>query len=180
MSESETEQDTSVLKFKVMVIDTKELKKILEDKDFDGITLQVSQAINNNTPQDKHKFKLIAYKHFSSKKKQEQITDANFFVNNDGTETYKEVELGDDGVTSHFGNLKLRRSDLKEEADTSVYPYLVLWPEEGTGDYENYIVYEAFYTNDLKAAPPHKQTLSRGVSTSSTMSLKPINPSPPA
>ena len=159
------------------------MKKILEDKDFDGITLQVSQAINNNTPQDKHKFKLIAYKHFSSKKKQEQSTDSNFFVNNDGTETYKEVELGDDGLTSHFGNLKLMRAELNEDIDPKEYPYLMLWPEEGTGDYENYIIYQVFYTDSLKASPPHKQALSRGISSATgtkSVGLKPLNPSPPA
>jgi hypothetical protein len=177
-SQTGSDSANAVLKYKVMIIDTAELKKLLEDKDLDGITFQFSQDIVNS-PQDRPKLKLIAYKHFPGRRS-EQITNPKFFVEKNDPDFFKEIEVGDDGVTSHFGNLQLRRSDLKEEADTSAYPYLVLWPEEGTGDYNNYIVYEAFYTNNLNDTPPHKQTLSRGVSTSSTMSLKPINPSPPA
>jgi hypothetical protein len=91
--------------------------------------------------------------------------------------------VGDDGVTSNFGNLKLMRIELNEDIDTTEYPYLMLWPEEGTGDYENYIVYQVFYADSLNTSPPHKQTLSRGITATAntkSIALKPLNPSPPA
>ena len=164
-----------------MIINTNELNKALEDKDFDGITLQLSQVIGSSASADDHKFRFIAYKHFSSKKKQEEITDPNFFVNDDGNEIFKDIEIGDDGFTTHFGNLKLTRADMKENADTDEFPYLVLSPDHGTGDYENYIVFHAFYTNKLSDARPQPQVqaLSRGVSIATSTS-KVIKPSPPA
>lgn len=174
-SESANGSNKSVLKFKVMVIDTGELNKVLEDEDFDGITLQLSQAIGGSASGDSHKFRFIAYKHFSSKKKQEQITDPKFFANDN--EIYKDVEIGGDGFTSHFGNLKLTRSDMKENVDTDEYPYLVLSPDHGTGDYENYIIFHALYTDNLDVVQP--QALSRGV-TGRPGGGKVINPSPPA
>lgn len=180
-SQTGADHANSVLKYKVMIIDTAELKKLLEDKDLDGITFQFSQAIVNS-PQDRPKLKLIAYKHFPGKRS-EQITDPKFFIEKNDPDFFKEIEVGDDGVTSHFGNLKLMRAELNEDIDTSEYPYLMLWPEEGTGDYENYIIYEVFYTDSLKASPPHKQTLSRGIaplSDTKSLALRTLNPSPPA
>ncbi len=178
-SDSGTNQGPQVLKLKVMVVNTSELKKLLEDQDFDGITLQLSQAIGSRSTDndDGHKFMFIAYKHFSSKKKQEQITDPKFFADNNKTEIFKDVEIGGDGVMSHFGNLKLTRGDMKEDVDTSQYPYLVLSPEHGTGEHENYIVCKAFYTDNLNDSPAPTQSLSRGMTP-----VKPfgINPSPPA
>ncbi len=180
--DSVSDNDKTFIKFKVMIINTLELKKVLEDKDFDGITLQLSQAIGSASSGtgDNHKFRFIAYKHFSSKKKQEQITDPKFFADNNGTEIFKDVEIGDDGIMSHFGNLKLTRADMKEEIDTNEYPYLVLSPDHGTGEYENYIVFHPFYTDDLNASPPQTQALSRGLSTAKSIAIKGINPSPPA
>ncbi|MEO6288481.1 MAG: hypothetical protein ABIO76_01095 [Ginsengibacter sp.] len=175
-SHSETGQDNSV-KFELMILDTKELKNLLEDQDFDGITLQVSQAIDNNTPQDKHQFKLIGYKHFASKKKQEQITDPKFFANNNGTKIYKDLEIGGDGVIGHFGNMKLTRKEMTEDIDTNEYPFLVVSPEHGTGDHKDYIVCNAYYTKDFNAPPPQTQALSRGLSSTKSISVK---PSPPA
>ena len=180
-SQTGTDFPNAVLKYKVMVIDTAELKKLLEDKDMDGITFQFSQDIVNS-PQDRPKLKLIAYKHFPGRKS-EQIRNSKFFIERDDASSFKEIEVGDDGVTSHFGNLKLMRGELNEDIDTTEYPYLMLWPEEGTGDYDNYIIYQVFYTDSLNTSPPHKQSLSRGLtSTTNTKSiaLKPLNPSPPA
>ncbi len=171
-------QTGPILRFKVMVINTTELKKVLEDEDFDGITLQFSQVIGNasngnNTSDSKPTFAFLAYKHFASRKKQELITDPKFF---NGTEIFKNVEIGGDGVMSHFGNLKLTRSDLKEDIDTSKFPFLVLSPEHGTGDHANYVVCKAIYTDNLNDAQPQPQSLSRGVPVKSIG----INPSPPA
>ncbi len=173
-SESANGSNKSAIKFKVMIINTGELNKLLEDEDFDGITLQLSQAIGGSATGDSHKFSFIAYKHFSSKKKQEQITDPKFFVNDN--EIYKDVEIGGDGFTSHFGNLKLTRADMKENVDTDEYPYLILSPDHGTGEYENYIIFNVLYAANLTAAQP--QPLSRGVA--SPRGGKVINPSPPA
>ncbi|MDQ6763750.1 MAG: hypothetical protein M3015_14135 [Bacteroidota bacterium] len=174
--QSESAGDSkSTIKFQVMVINTVELNKVLEDPDFDGITLQLSQAIGNNASGGDHKFKFIAYKHFSSKKKQEQITDPKFFASNN--ETYKDVEIGD-SFTTHFGNLKLTRGDMKENVDTDEYPYLILSPDHGTGDYANYIIFHVLYTDNLNAAQPQPPALSRGMS--SPGGSKVINPSPPA
>ncbi len=182
--ESQTGRDNgkAILRFKVMIINTAELKKVLEDADFDGITLQLTQAIGNlsagnNASDGKHTFGFIAYKHYSSKKKQEQITDPKFFADNNKTEIFKDVEIGGDGVMSNFGNLKLTRGDMKEDVDTIQYPYLVLSPEHGTGEHENYIVCKAFYTDKLNDSPAPAQSLSRGMTP-----VKPfgINPSPPA
>ncbi|MEO8112303.1 MAG: hypothetical protein ABI594_19805 [Ginsengibacter sp.] len=164
-----------------MIINTGELNKVLEDKDFDGITLQLSQVIGGSASADDHKFRFIAYKHFSSKKKQEEITDAKFFVNDNGNEIFKDIEIGGDGFTAHFGNLKLTRADMKENADTKEFPYLVLSPDHGTREYENYIVFHAFYTDKLSDArlQPQVQPLSRGFSIAGATS-KIIKPSPPA
>ena len=175
-SNSEDNQENSVLKFKIMVINTKELNKLLEDKDFDGITVQVSQELGNNKSlKDSHTFKLIAYKHFASKKKQEQIIDPAFFATRSDSQLYKNVQVGDDGVVSHFGNLKLTRAAMEEGIDNSKHAYLVISPEHGTGEFESYIVCNTFYTDDLNASPP-SMSLSRG----STPGGKVINPSPPA
>ncbi len=175
--ESANASDKSSIKFKVMIINTGELNKVLEDKDFDGITLQLSQAIGG----DNHQFRFIAYKHFSSKKKQEEITDPKFFASNNGDEIFKDIEIGGDGFTTHFGNLKLTRADMKENVDTAEFPYLVLSPDHGTGDYENYIVFHAFYTDKISDAGPQPQVqpLSRGFSTAGVNSIV-IKPSPPA
>lgn len=180
-SESANGSDKSSIKFKVMIINTGELNKVLEDKDFDGITLQLSQVIGGNASGDDHKFRFIAYKHYSSKKKQEEITDPKFFANDNGDEIFKDIEIGGDGFTTHFGNLKLTRADMKENADTEEFPYLVLSPDHGTGDYENYIVFHAFYTDKISDAQPQSQpqSLSRGFSVAGASS-KVIKPSPPA
>ncbi len=172
--ESATGDGTSVMKIKVMVINTKELKKLFDDKDFDGITLQFSQAFGNS-----HILQFIAYKHFSSRKKQEQITDPGFFVNDKGNDLYKEIEISEEGVTSHFGNLKLTRVDMKEDIDTDEFPYLILSPQHGTGEYENYIICNPFYSNEIKESPAPVQALSRGVPAVSSLAIKTVNPSPP-
>ena len=164
--------DSAALKFSIMVINTSELKKVLQnDSDFDGITLQVSQGAANGQPI----FRFIAYKHYASKKKQEMIIDPEFFATGNGTEMFKTIEVGDDAM-SHFGNLKLTRTSLDEGIDTSKFPFLVLTPGLGTGDHENYIVCKASYAETLDA-PPQAQSLSRG-----GPGIKPIgiNPSPPA
>ncbi len=180
-SESGTDNDKAILKFKVMVINTSELKSLLEDEDFDGITLQLSHEIgvasNGGKPQDTHTYKFIPYKHFSSKKKQEKITDSRFFANA-GSEISKNIEIGSDGLMSHFGNLKVTRAEIGEDVDATKSPFFVLSPEHGTGEHENYIVCKAFYTDNLSNLLPHTQGLSRGL----TSGTKPIgiNPSPPA
>ena len=46
-SQTGRDNDKAILRFKVMIINTAELKKVLEDADFDGITLQLTQAISN-------------------------------------------------------------------------------------------------------------------------------------
>ncbi|MEP6583151.1 MAG: hypothetical protein ABJA90_02740 [Ginsengibacter sp.] len=177
-SNSADDQDNLVLRFQIMVINTKELNKLLEDKDFDGITLQISQELGNNkSSQDNLTFKLIAYKHFASKKKQEQITDASFFANFSEAHLYKDVPVGDDGLVSHFGNLKLTRAAMQEDGDSGKHPYLVISPEHGTGEFESYIVCTAFFTDDLNASPP-SMSLTRGITRGGGKVI--INPSPPA
>ena len=165
------------LKFKITVINTGELQKVLEDEDFDGITLQLSHEIstasNGSGSQDTHSYRFIPYKHFSSKKKQEKITDPKFFA---GTEISKDIEIGNEGLMSHFGNLKVTRAEMNEGIDATKFPFFVLSPEQGSGKHENYIVCKAFYTDDLNNLSPHTQSLSRGVPIKSIG----INPSPPA
>ncbi len=171
--------DKATLKFKVMIIKTAELKKVLQDPDFDGITLQLSQTIGNSSngaSDSKPTYGFIAYKHYASRKKQEQITDPNFFADNNGAEVIKDVEIGGDGLMAHFGNLKFTRADMKEDIDTAKFPFLILSPEHGTGDHANYITCKAIYTDNLKDAAPQPQSLSRGVPIKSIG----INPSPPA
>lgn len=169
----------AALKFKVTVINTAELKKILEDEDFDGITLQLSHEIgaaSNGNAQAANTFGFIPYKHFSSKKKQEQITDPKFFAENNGMT--KDIAISDDGFMSHFGNLKVTRAEIKEDVDASKFPFFVLSPERGSGDFENYIVCKAYYTDTLNNIMPQTQSLSRGV-IGGIKSIG-INPSPPA
>ncbi len=167
-------ESNSVMKFKKMVIDTTELKKLFDDADFDGLTLQVSQELGANSPnEDQHKFKLIAYKHFSSRKKQEKITDPAFFVSKEGVNLYTELKMGNDGVVSHFGNMKLTRADMNESIETAQFPYLIITPQHGSGDFENYIVCTAVYSNEVNA---ETAGLSRGFSKKTVA----MNPSPPA
>ena len=179
-ADSGTNQGPQVLKLKVMIINTSELEKLLEDEDFDGITLQLSHAIGNRSidNDDGHRFMFIPYKHFSSKKKQEQISDKKFF--SDGAEMYKEIEIGGGGIVSHFGNLKITRGDMEENIDTDEYPYFILTPEHGTGEYENYIVCNASYAANLDNLGAQPQALSRGLATAKSTGSKVINPSPPA
>ncbi|MEO8567727.1 MAG: hypothetical protein ABI419_01280 [Ginsengibacter sp.] len=179
-TEPGTDNAKATLKFKITVINTVELQKVLEDEDFDGITLQLSHEIATASPgnssQDTHSYRFIPYKHFSSKKKQEKITDPNFFANNNGNEISKDIGIGDEGLMSHFGNLKVTRAEMKEGVDATKFPFFVLSPERGSGEHENYIVCKAFYTDDLNNLSPHTQSLSRGVPIKSIG----INPSPPA
>lgn len=173
--------DKSTLKFGIMVINTAELKKLLQDdSDFDGITLQISRGTvgaNGNGSAGQPIFRFIAYKHYASKKKQEMITDPKFFATGSDTEMVKTIEVGE-GAMSHFGNLKLTRANLDEDIDTSKFPFLVLTPELGTGDHENYIVCKASYAESLNATAAQPQSLSRGV-IGGIKSIG-INPSPPA
>lgn len=179
MKQSHAANDASAsVKYRAMVISTPVLKRILEDTNMDGITFQFSQAMRK-VGESSHTLQLIAYKHFPGRRS-EVISDADFFVEANNPSSTLEVEIGDDGITSHFGNLKLMRSELNEDIDTLEYPYLFLWPGHGEGEYENYIVYEVFYANDLGAAPVQKKNLTRGVSSSKTVSLSNLNPSPPA
>ncbi len=178
-AEPGTDNAKATLKFKVMVINTSELKKILEDDDFDGITLQLSYEIgtaSNGNAQAANTFGFIPYKHFSSRKKQEQITDPKFFAENNGIT--KDIAISGDGFMSHFGNLKVTRAEIKEDVDASKFPFFVLSPERGSGDFENYIVCNAYYADNLNDQMPHTQSLSRGVA--GNIKSIAINPSPPA
>lgn len=173
-----TNNASARVKYRAMVISTPVLKEILKDTNMDGITFQFSQAMRK-VGESSHTLQLIAYKHFPGRRS-EVISDADFFVESKNPNSNLEVEIGDDGITSHFGNLKLMRSELNEDIDTREYPYLFLWPGHGEGDYENYIVYQVFYASDLDAAPVAEKRLTRGVSPANIRSLSNLNPSPPA
>ncbi|MEP7253427.1 MAG: hypothetical protein ABI683_13635 [Ginsengibacter sp.] len=180
-TESGVANDKAALKFGIMVINTAELKKVLQDdSDFDGITLQVSRVMSgatNGTGAGQPTFRFIAYTHYASRKKQEMISDPKFFAT--GTEMFKTIEAGDES-TSHFGNLKLTRANLQEDIDTNQFPFLVLTPELGTGDHENYIVCKAAYAESLDAATPASQSQSLSRGGGGGLKSIGINPSPPA
>ncbi len=176
-TESKTTNESAMLKYKVMVIDTAVLKSILMDKDVDGITFTFSQAVRK-FGDNNHSLRLVAYKHFSGRKS-EEISNPDFFVKSESPEAYHNVEIGDKGITTHFGNLKLRRDDLNVDIDTNDYPYLFLWPTHGDDEYDGYIEYKVFYSSGLDASLDGPKTLSRGFS-ANMLALKNLNPSPPA
>lgn len=164
--------------YKVVVVDTAVMQSLLTDEDIDGFTFTFTQSIRRQ-PHPELIVGLVPYKHFKSRKP-ERITAPDFFVAGGPLHTSYSFDVDEDGITNHFSNLALPREELIEDIDSNDYPYLFLWPHKGRDEYEDYIVYEVFYSESLDANPEFGQSPTRSFGVNGRIkSLSNLNPSPP-
>ena len=156
--------------FKIIVLDRASLNNLFSG----GVTEIIFQHQNpKGSAIQRRAFELIGY-YFDSQGKYVLLPNS-FFVQRamPRANRFVEIKVNNDGATSNFGNLVLKKTDIELPVmPDPTYKYIVFYPQLASNN--NYVEYEMYFAQNKDDNPDDKKI---GITAVKTIGY--LKPSPP-